>query len=110
MKSPKQLLLCAADLLESDGGIHWCRGALAKTSKRGKIVEPKNPTAWCWCAVGALEKCLDPGQGTTQPELKTARDAAETIIRMSLTTYNDARGRRYIQVVAVLRKAAATLP
>lgn len=49
----RQLIVGVADLL--DDPAHWTTGALAKDAN-GNSVGPTDPTATCWCAIGATYK------------------------------------------------------
>lgn len=51
----RQLLEATAEIL--DDPKHWTTGALAKNDK-GQSVGPTDPTATCWCAIGATYKAF----------------------------------------------------
>jgi len=47
----------------------WCNGYFAK-DKNGNKVSSKDPSACCWCLLGAVRKCFGGGSPYIEHELK----------------------------------------
>lgn len=95
--SAKELLLKAADLIESPS--RWTRGTLAR-DRTGMMVDPTHASACRWCALGAIDK-LAPDADAAMAAMRLAENS-----NRSLTTVNDRRGMTAKRMAAFLRKAA----
>jgi hypothetical protein len=88
----------AADLLEKPGA--WTQGVLARHAN-GNPIDPSEPNASCWCALGAITR-IDDG-----PKIRAASDAVGRLTTHGITYFNDMPGRTQAEVIAKLREAAA---
>lgn len=57
---PSTVLTKARALIEDPK--HWTQGALAR-ARNGHVVEPTDPRAWRFCALGAIDHIGNPFQG-----------------------------------------------
>lgn len=96
-KTPKQILLEAAELIEQPG--KWTQGAFAR-DHGGDGTAFCDPDAVCWCAEGAIAKVAG-GCGTASSAL-----AALGIVTGGIYSYNDAPGRMASEVASKMREAA----
>jgi hypothetical protein len=101
-KTPADVLLAAAELLEKPGA--WTVGDFARTGQ-GTSVWGFHSEATCWCLLGAVQKIAD----CTTSELPSG--VFDALVEVTGTkepqVWNDAKGRTQSEVVAKLREAAA---
>jgi len=76
----------ARDLISDES--RWTRGSFAR-DRQGYYVQTKSPEAVCWCAVGALIKCIPPGY---HEERVIQAFQAAVPGHKSITYINDERG------------------
>lgn len=100
MKTTKQVLLDAADLIDR----RHCKRAGARDSQ-GEQCSPRSPAAVCWCAVGALEASC--GETSTLSLASSFLCRAVGIPRISLVDWNDAPERTAAEVSGAMRNAAS---
>lgn len=85
----------AADLISKPKS--WTRMMMSRNA-RGAYVPPKDPSATCWCAMGAIEKIAD--------NWTPARSALLDFLGVEMIgPWND--GSSHAEVVQALRDAAA---
>lgn len=95
----------AADLIEPEGA--WTQKAYARDARGKNLILGRDPTAVCWCTIGAIDH-----EATGKPH----RDALEAIritlgisggLNSTIGSWNDAPERTQSEVVAKLREAAS---
>jgi len=96
MKTAKQVLLEAANLIEPEG--RHSKEFYARDAD-GLSVDPKSSEACCWCAFGAIDMAA-------QGQLDVLFSAEDTLARVcgDVAEFNDTHTQA--QVVAKLREAA----
>lgn len=112
------ILRRAAALIEPEGA--WTQGAFSRNADGsidmcGEDDEPDgraaNPT--CWCALGAIAHAagydLARKSFPLEGPLKDASKALGDVVGMPVDDWNDALGRRQVEVVAKLREAAKAI-
>lgn len=95
-----EVLLKAADLIEPEGA--WTQGTSARAG--AKAVKADDPSATCWCVVGALERV---GSGANYDTVR--RFLMGVLGVRAIVPWNDAPERTQAEVVATLRAAAEQL-
>ncbi len=103
--TPQEVCRATADLLERPGA--WIQAAYAHDAE-GREIDPRAPSAVCWCLAGGLD--------AVSPIGSYAPWAARKLVAVALgippdrayrnTAWNDEEGRTAAEVVAVLRRAA----
>lgn len=105
---PSEILSAAAEKLEPFGA--WTTGATARAGSPllgnlRRVVRSTDGDATCWCLIGAVEAI----GGMGKPEVwgdHGAVDYLRIVTGMSVSGWNDARGRTKAQVISALRQAA----
>lgn len=122
MKTAKQILLDAAELLSHRGA--WTRDAMAR-DRNNEPVNVRHEDACKFCALGAIERSAfyydgkwhgDEFDLSACMEVDRARTALRDEIKekdgsrcWSIPLYNDQRKRRARDIVALMKKAAKKL-
>lgn len=73
----------------------WTQSVYAMDS-RGRVVEPADEAAVCWCLSGALQRCYGE-TGSTQYALVADR------LPLTIPAWNDFMGRTYEDVIALAK-------
>jgi len=99
-KSPREILLEAAELLEKPGA--WTQKSAAR-DKQGRHVLFDEVGAVSFCMIGAISRISN----NEYPAYQDAKLALSRVVgRPGIVTFNDAPGRTQSEVVTALRKAA----
>lgn len=105
MKTAKQILIDAADLLERVG---WCQGVLA-IGTDNMPADPESPNACKFCMIGAIERVSENGEGAFEAQALVGEYIAETVDTpggSSVSAYNDGKYRTAQHCIDMLRGAA----
>lgn len=112
-KSPSDLLLMAADLVEPAG--RWVQGALCG-DRNGRpllgAVTGADFCGHCWCALGSIDKAWWNARHAEDERLTSlqSREEAKSLLQQHLgvnpAAWNDAPERTQAEVVSALRAAA----
>ena len=107
-KTPADVLLAAAELLEKPGA--WTQGAASRDAFGNSDDDNEIlPDAVCWCAWGAILRvsgCTKIGTGYSR-KAEPAYDRLKEFIGVDVPIWNDHPSRTQSEVVETLRKAAA---
>lgn len=115
MKTIRDVLLAAADLIEPEGA--WTQGVSAR-DRNGSPVGIKSDNAICWCLLGALHKVCEytgrnlhgeKSQGKVWDVLYSVaeKESANSGDSRNISQWNDDPSRNQSEVVNLLRKVAA---
>jgi hypothetical protein len=105
--TPQEILLRAADILEATPNA-WTQGAMARNPE-GFKVNPKHPTAVCFCGLGAIQRAVidNPKAPWVEAEALLAGSLSNNEATMfTIVRWNDAPERTREEVIAQMRKAA----
>lgn len=105
-----EILLKAADLIEPEGA--WTTEAYARNDG-GDIVQPGDPSASCWCLIGAIGRVDRFNPSYMALDKFEAMPAIQALTAVTdgvwPPNWQDSIGRTQAEVVAALRAAAKTV-
>lgn len=97
----------AYELIEQYG---WCQGDYA-LNENGADVAPDNPEAVCFCSLGAIERCYDPGLARELAIHRLSEEIQKNEHYLFISggsivvRWNDTRGRKKQDIVEMMKAA-----